>query len=100
MEDALDHDEEPYDPPYPIVCFDLKPAARYETSPPGPPRAIAERIEFHHSLGHGERLNLAEIEISVVERGCLAQPMGDVEILPCWVSALETERSTARCTIH
>ncbi len=100
MEDALDRDEEPYDPPCPKVCFDLKPAALYETVPPGPARAIAERIEFHHSLEHGARLNLAEIEISVVERGCSARPMGDVETLPCRVSALETERSTARCTIH
>jgi len=43
---------------------------------------------------------MAEIEISVVERGCLSRPVGDVPTLRQRVSALETERNADQATIH
>jgi hypothetical protein len=42
---------------------------------------------------------MAEIEISVVQRGCLARPVGDMATLRQRVDALEGERNAARCTI-
>jgi hypothetical protein len=43
---------------------------------------------------------MAEIEISVFERGCLSRPVGDLLTLRQRVTALETERNTAHATIR
>jgi hypothetical protein len=76
------------------------PAARDEAFPPQRARAILERLAFHDTPKHGRWLNMAEIEISVFERGCLARPVADVETLDRRVKTLEAERNAARCTIH
>jgi hypothetical protein len=76
------------------------PAALYEVFPPQQARAILERLEFHYTPTHGSWLNMAEIEISVFERGCLARPVGDLPTLRQRVAALETERNTTRATIR
>ena len=76
------------------------PAALYETFPPQQARAILERLEFHYTPKHGSWLNMAEIEISVFERGCLSRPVGDLPTLRHRVSALETERNAGQATIH
>jgi DDE superfamily endonuclease len=76
------------------------PAALYEAFPAEQARSIAARVEFHHTPKHGSWLNMAEIEISVFERGCLSRPVGDLATLEWRVTALETERNAARCTIH
>ena len=49
------------------------PAALYEAFPPQRARALLERLEFHYTPKHGSWLNMAEIEISVFERGCLSR---------------------------
>ena len=76
------------------------PAALYEAFPPEQARAIATRVEFHHTPKHASWLNMAEIEISVFERGCLSRPVGDRATLERRVATLEAERNAARCTIH
>jgi DDE superfamily endonuclease len=75
-------------------------AALYEAFPAEQARAIAARVEWHHTPKHASWLNMAEIEISVFERGCLSRPVGDLATLERRVTALETERNEARCTIH
>ena len=76
------------------------PAALYQAFPPEQARAIAARVEFHHTPKQGSWLNLAAIEISVFERGCLSRPVGDRATLARRVAALEAERNAAHCTIH
>jgi hypothetical protein len=76
------------------------PAALYETFPPQQARAILERLEFRYTPKHGSWLNMAEIEISVFQRGCLSRPVGDLSTLQRRVSALEAERNHARATIQ
>ncbi len=76
------------------------PAALYETFPPQRARAILERVEFHYTPKHGSWLNMAEIEISVFERGCLSCPVGDRLTLLQRVTALETTRNAAHATIR
>ena len=75
------------------------PAALYATFPPERARAILERLEFHYTPKHGSWLNMAEIEISVFERGCLSRPVGDLPTLRYRVAALEAERNAAQATI-
>jgi hypothetical protein len=57
-----------------LVCDNLnthKPASLYEAFPPEQARRIAERIEWHHTPKHGSWLNMAEIELSVLQRQAL-----------------------------
>jgi hypothetical protein len=75
-------------------------ASLYEVFPPVEARRIASRFEVHYTPKHGSWLNMAEIEISVFERGCLSHPVADVETLDRRVNALEAERNAAQCTIH
>jgi DDE superfamily endonuclease len=73
--------------------------ALYETFPPPQARRILARLEFHPTPKHGSWLNQAEIEISIVERGCLSRPVGDMATLEQRVSALEAERNARQATI-
>jgi hypothetical protein len=74
-------------------------AALYAAFPPEQARAIAARVEWHHTPKHGSWLNMAEIEISVFERGCLSRPVPDSATLQQRVQALEAERNEHRATI-
>jgi hypothetical protein len=75
------------------------PAALYETFPPEQARAILRRLEFHYTPKHASWLNMAEIEISIVARGCLSRPCPDLETLRLRTAAQETERNAHRCPI-
>jgi len=48
-----------------------KPASLYEAFPPEQARRIAERLEWHYTPKHGSWLNMAEVELSVLERQAL-----------------------------
>jgi hypothetical protein len=73
--------------------------AIYETFPPQQARRISASLEFHYTPKHGSWLNQAEIEISVLERGCLSRPVGDPATLEQRVRALEAERNERQATI-
>jgi hypothetical protein len=75
-------------------------ACLYEAFAPARARHIASRLEVHYTPKHGSWLNMAEIEISVVERGCLARPVPDRATLLQRVNALETERNAAHARIR
>jgi len=47
------------------------PAALYETFPPAKARRILQRLEFHSTPKHGSWLNMAEIEIAILERNAV-----------------------------
>jgi hypothetical protein len=53
----------------------------YETFPPEEARRLAERIELHHTPKHGSWLNIAEIELSVLGRHCLARRIAHQDTL-------------------
>lgn len=74
--------------------------ALYEAFPPQQARHILTRLEFHYTPKHGSWLNQAEIEISIIERGCLSRPVGDMETLERRVKTLEEERNARYATIE
>jgi hypothetical protein len=47
----------------------------YEAFAPEEARHLIERIEWHYTPKHGSWLNMAELELSVLARQCLAQRM-------------------------
>lgn len=75
------------------------PASFYEAFAPVEARRILERLEIHHTPKHGSWLNMAEIELSVLARQCLARRIPTVEVLSTEVSAWEAERNAAHVTI-
>jgi hypothetical protein len=75
------------------------PAALYATFPPAEARRLAQRFEFHFTPKHGSWLNMAEIEISIVARACLARPCPDLQTLGERTAALEAERNAQHRTI-
>ena len=57
-------------------------ASLYEAFEPAEARRIAEYLEIHYTPKHGRWLDLAEIEIGVMARQCLARRIPDRE-QPC-----------------
>ena len=76
------------------------PASLYEeTFPPAEARRILERVEFHYTPRHGSWLNMAEIEIAILERQALSSHLPDEATRRRQVLAVETERNTQRHSI-
>ncbi len=69
------------------------PASLYETFPPAEARRILQRLEFHYTPKHGSWLNMAEIEIAILERNALSRRLESEAALRRQVLAVETERN-------
>jgi hypothetical protein len=57
------------------------PASLYQTFEPQEARRLLERFEFHHTPKHGSWLNMAETELSVLQRQCLDRRIPDMSTL-------------------
>ena len=66
------------------------PAALYETFPPAEARRILQRLEFHDTPKHGSWLNMAEIEIAILERNALSRRLAREKYLRSEHSYLPT----------
>jgi len=51
----------------------------YKAFPPAQARALAMRLEIHYTPKHAGRLNVAEIEFSVLTHQCLDRRIPDIE---------------------
>jgi hypothetical protein len=74
-------------------------AALYETFPPTEARRLAAKLELHYTPKHGSWLNMAEIELSVLERQCLNRRLPDRATLERETAAWELERNASHRTI-
>lgn len=70
-----------------------KPAALYEAFAPEEARRIIEKLEWHYTPKHGSWLDMAEIELSVLQRQCLDRRIPDQETLKREVAAWECKRN-------
>ena len=57
------------------------PASRYAAFPPAEAKRLSEKLEIHHPPKHGSWLNMAEVELSVLQRQCLRQRLPDREAM-------------------
>ena len=62
--------------------------------------ALLRRVEFHHTPKHASWLNMAEIEIGILDRQCTGRRIGDEARLCSEVLAWEQRRNQARCRIE
>ena len=63
------------------------PSSLYQAFPPAEARRIAQRFEWHYTPKHGSWLNMAEAELSVLARQCLARRIPDIATLEQQVTA-------------
>jgi hypothetical protein len=73
--------------------------ALYELHPSQKAREILQRIEFIHTPKHGSWLNVAEIELSILARQCLAERIPDKKTLQKQVQAWKDNRNNRTACI-
>ena len=75
-------------------------ASLYERFPPDEARRILNKLEFHYTPKHASWLNMAEIEIGVMNRQCLNRRLDNAEYLRREVAAWEERRNAQQAKIH
>lgn len=71
----------------------------YEAFDPATARALAERLEIHHTPKHGSWLNMAETELSVLSRQCLERRIDCKEAMTREVTTWEHDRNARETKI-
>ena len=74
-------------------------ASLYEAFEPAEARRIARKLEFHYTPKHGSWLNMAEIELSVLQHQCLDRRIPDEATLKREIAAWEEQRNAEQATI-
>ena len=75
-------------------------ASLYEAFPPEEARQLVERLEIHHTPKHGSWLNIAEIELSVLKRQCLANRIPSMELMRQQVRVWNEERNEKQIPVN
>ncbi len=74
-------------------------ASLYAAFAPEEALRLAQRLEIHHTPKHGSWLNVAEIELSVLKRQCLACRIPEMEIMRNEVNAWNLARNTKQTKV-
>ena len=76
------------------------PASLYKRFKPAVARRIASKIEWNYTPKGGSWLNIAECEISVLQRQCLDRRMAHIEEVVAETLAWQNERNRLEATIN
>ncbi len=76
------------------------PGSLYETFAPAEARRILRKLELHYTPRHASWLNIAEIEISVLDRQCLDRRLPEIVRVVSEVGAWEDRRNQQRATVN
>jgi hypothetical protein len=71
----------------------------YCAFPPEEARDLANRLEIHYTPKHGSWLNIAEIELSVLKRQCLAVRIDCIEKMRAKVTAWNNDRNNRQTKV-
>lgn len=74
-------------------------AALYEVFPVEEARRLCRRFEVHYTPKHASWLNMAEIELSALDRQCLSQRLASLEMAERQVAAWTAHRNQKQTTI-
>lgn len=75
-------------------------ASLYEAFEPERARRIARKLEIHYTPEHGSWLNMAEIELSVLERQCVGRRMESVAAIEAAVGPWEAKRNGSGAAVE
>jgi hypothetical protein len=76
------------------------PASLYEAFEPVEAKRLADRFEFHYTPKHGSWLDMAEIELGILGRQCLARRIDNVDDLRREAKVWETARNSAATKVN
>jgi hypothetical protein len=76
-----------------------KTASLYMAFPPEKERNLANRLEIHYTPKDGSWLNIAEVELSVLNRQCLAVRIDSIEKMRAEVMAWNTDRNNRQIKV-
>lgn len=77
-----------------------KPSSLYEAFPAEEAKRIWNRFEFIYTPKHGSWLNMAEIELRVLNGQCLNRRIGDFDTLEKETNAWQNERNNKNAKIN
>jgi hypothetical protein len=72
------------------------PASLYKAFEPAEARRLLDRLEIHYTPKHGSWLDVAEIELSVFTKQCLARRIDNIETLRSEAKAWADARNSAQ----
>ena len=72
----------------------------YEAFPPGEARRLLDRLEIHPTPKHGSWLDMAEIELRIMNRQCLDRRIDEAAVVRREVGTWEGDRNERSCRIH
>jgi hypothetical protein len=75
-------------------------ASLYECFAPEHARQLAERLEIHYTPKHGSWLNIAEIELSVLSRQCLAHRIDTIDRMKKETQCWSIERNSRQTKVN
>jgi hypothetical protein len=75
------------------------PASLYHAFPPAEAKRLADRLEIHYTPKHGSWLNMAELELAVLQRQCLASRLPDLAAMQHAVTAWANRRNATASSI-
>ena len=74
-------------------------AALYEVFPVVEARRLCQRFEVHYTPKHASWLNMAEIELSALDRQCLSQRLASLDVAQRHIAAWTSRRNQQQVTI-
>jgi hypothetical protein len=75
-------------------------ASLYKAFPPAEAQRLARRLEIHYTPKHGSWLNIAGIELSVLNGQCLNRRIESIELLRREITAWQTARNTRGAPVN
>jgi len=82
-----------------LVMDNLKthgPSSLYETFPPEEAKRLWDRFEFFYTPKHGSWLNMAEIELHVLNSQCLSRHISNMDEVKKQINAWQKKRNKIR----
>ena len=76
------------------------PSSLYEAFEPAEAQSLLDRCDFHYTPKHGSWLNMAEIELSALQRQCLDHRIPNQETLREEVAAWEDRRNEQEAKVN
>lgn len=74
--------------------------AFYDKFPPEVAKGLIDRFEFIYTPKHGSWLNMAEIELNVMQKQCIGGRIADIKTLAYEVNEWVADRNSKTCTIN
>ncbi len=76
------------------------PGSLYEAFPPEKAKKLWDRFEFVYTPKHGSWLNMAEIELNVINGQCLNRRIDDISLVKSEVEAWQNHRNNTDARIN